>query len=76
MGIRDKSLIASCKSLFVKRWEDKELSGKERGGGGSSPERGRRLRGGEMLPVPRGGSCAQVAVWLHHWDILDRSLLN
>lgn len=28
-GIRDKSLIASCKSLFAKGWEDKKLSGKE-----------------------------------------------
>lgn len=28
-AIRDKSLIASCKSLFTKGREDKKLSGKE-----------------------------------------------
>ena len=47
-GIRDKSLIASCKSLFAERWEDKKLSGKEQGGGDSSPEGERRLRGGDF----------------------------
>lgn len=54
-GIRDKSLIASCKSPFANGWEGEELSGEERGGGGSSPERGWRVRG-EMLPARCGGS--------------------
>lgn len=35
-GIRDKSLIASCKSPFANGWEGEELSGEERGGGAAA----------------------------------------
>lgn len=78
-GIRDKSLIASCRSLFTKAWEDKKLLGKEWGGGGSSPERGRRSRGGDFPCPVRWELCAGCDVALS-WGYLgilgERSLLN
>lgn len=78
-GITDKSLIASCKSLFAKCWEDKKLLGKEWGGGGSSPERGRRLRGGDFACPRRWELCAGccLAPSLGYLGIVaETSLLN